>query len=174
MRKILNQIWKFTSYLFNKKTELNDIGFKDFSLGKLVVYIHSKRTFSEQIWVPLFNLKPLHAIDRENAIKATNDRVSILKNEKVALINKQRISKKTLNDYLPSVSGIKVVQESESSYISFEGNGRVVALQQAFKESDSLFLEVECYSFKNQQKILKRVNRVHRLNGLSRNYCAPK
>ncbi len=116
--------------------------------------------------VPLFALKQIHAIDRENAIKATRKRVLALEEAKAVLLQKQDITREILAEYLPSVSWIKVVKETNSSYISYEGNGRLAALQKVFSLSDEINVEVEEYFFKNPQKILRRVSGVRRLNGL--------
>ncbi len=66
------------------------------------------------------------------------------------------LTKEVLAEYLPSVSGIKVVKNSDNYYISYEGNGRLVAMQKVFSPSDSINVEVEEYYFKNPVKILRR------------------
>jgi hypothetical protein len=71
-----------------------------------------------------------------------------------------------LGRYLPSVSWIKVVRESEDAYLAFEGNGRLAAMQTVFTPADGLLVEAELYRFKNPRKIIRRLNRVRRLNGL--------
>ena len=116
--------------------------------------------------MPLFNLKQIHAIDRESAIASTNRRVVILKEVKDKLLAKKELTRDVLSEHLPSVSGIKAVKESEQNYISYEGNGRLVALQTVFKASDDIYVEIEEYYFKNPSKIIRRMNRVRELNCL--------
>jgi hypothetical protein len=67
---------------------------------------------------------------------------------------------------MPSISWIKVVRENDDSYIAYEGNGRLIAMQNAFAPSEKILIEVEEYHFKNSKKIIRRMNRVRRLNGL--------
>jgi hypothetical protein len=85
---------------------------------------------------------------------------------KEELLGHGQISCELLAQYLPSVSWIKVVHEKEGSYLAFEGNGRVAAMQQVFSPEENLAVEVEQYHFRNPRKIIKRLNRVRRLNGL--------
>lgn len=51
-------------------------------------------------------------------------------------------------------------------YLAFEGNGRIAAMQKVFTPSDGIEVEVEQYHFRNTRKIVRRLNRVRRLNGL--------
>jgi len=64
---MLNQIKKFTRYLLGKTSELKELDSKDALLAKTVLDIHRKRTHSQFVLVPLFALKQIHAIDRDNA-----------------------------------------------------------------------------------------------------------
>jgi hypothetical protein len=163
---MFNKIRKFIPYLFGKKSELKDLESKDVLLAKIVLDIHRKRTHSTNIQVPLFNIKQIHAIDRENAIDATEKRIQIITNVKEELLQQKIITKDLLNKVLPSVSGIKVVKETDQSYIAYEGNGRLVALQKVFKPTDGISIEVEEYHFKNSKKILRRIQKVRKLNKL--------
>ena len=67
---------------------------------------------------------------------------------------------------LPSVSWIKVVEAEPGTYLAFEGNGRIEALQAVFGPDDGIAVEVEAYRFRNPRKIVRRLTRVRRLNGL--------
>ncbi len=163
---MFKKIIQFIKYLAGKTSELGDLETKDALLAKTVLSIHRKRAHSEILLVPLFSLKQIHAIDRENAIKATEERVKQLQKVKISLLEKKDLTQEVLADYLPSVSGIKVVKDTESSYISYEGNGRLVAMQKVFSPDDGINVEVEEYHFKNPEKILKLMARVRKLNGL--------
>jgi len=149
-----------------KKSEVKDLEPKDILLAKTVLDIHRMRTHTSLALVPLFDVKQIHAIDRENAIQSTEKRIKILLESKEQLIRQKSITKDFLNRYLPSVSGIKVVKESERSYIAYEGNGRLAALQKVFAPSDDIFIEVEEYHFQKSKKILRRMNRVRKYNKL--------
>ena len=163
---MLKRIKKLFNYLFDKRSELRDLDTKDALLAKVVLDIHRKRTHSDFVLVPLFSIKQIHAIDRDSAIASTGKRTRILLAARENLLAKREITRDMLAEYLPSVSGIKVVRHTDGSYIAYEGNGRLVALQTAFTAEDNLVIEVEEYHFKNTQKILRRMNRVRRLNGL--------
>ncbi len=89
---MLNKITTFIKYLLGKSSELKDLETKDALLAKVVLDIHRKRTHSEFISVPLFALKQIHAIDRENAVAATNQRVDKLERAKQELLQYQHLS----------------------------------------------------------------------------------
>ncbi len=163
---MFNRIKKVVGYLLDKKSEIVDLEVKDALLAKLVIDIHRMRVSTSYIQLPLFCLKQIHAIDRENAIEATQSRVEILRAQAKDILEKKIVTKEMLGECLPSVSGIKVVKESESSYIAFEGNGRLVALQEVFQETDGIEVVVEEYRFKSPGKILRRIRRVRRYNNL--------
>ena len=162
---MLSKFFEFIKYLLGKTSELGELEAKDAFLGKTVVDIHLKRTHSEFKMVPLFNLKQIHAIDRDNAIQATEKRVEKLLSAKDRLLDKKQITREVLAEYLPSVSWIKVVKQDDDSYISYEGNGRLVALQKVFSPADEINIEVEEYYFKNPKVILRQMLKVRRLNG---------
>lgn len=163
---MFNKIAKLIHYIIGKRSELSDLETKDALLTKTVLDIHRKRTHSTFTTVPLFKLKQIHAIDRENAILATEQRVKIIKKSKERLLQQKHLSKDALNKVLPSVSGIKVVKESDHAYIAFEGNGRLVALQKVFTPADNITVDVELYHFTHTAKILRRINRVRKHNKL--------
>jgi hypothetical protein len=58
------------------------------------------------------------------------------------------------------------VENTPGEYLSFEGNGRIAALQMVFDPGEALEVEVELYRFKNKVSVLRRLNRVRRMNGL--------
>jgi hypothetical protein len=64
------------------------------------------------------------------------------------------------------MSWIKTVRESDRSYLAYEGNGRLAALHDVFGREADLEVEVELYLFRNSRKILRRLNRLRRINGL--------
>lgn len=151
-------------YLDDKKSELKDLRFRDALLAKAVTDIHRYTDKTEMKYVALDSITPIHCIDREGAINKVNERVAILAEHKGELIQIGKLNKASLLEYLPSVSGIKVIKDKDGSYISFEGNGRVEAFKQVFNEDDAIQLEVEEYLLTDYDKILRRVDRVRRRN----------
>ena len=151
-------------YLDNKKSELKDLRFRDVLLGKAVADIHRYSEQTEMKYVPLFSITPIHCIDRESAIEKVNERASTLAKHKQELIKLGKLNKDNLLEYLPSVSGIKVISDQAGNYISFEGNGRIEAFKQVFDKNDAIQLEVEEYLLSDYEKILRRVDRVRERN----------
>ena len=162
---MINQVKKFFSYLWAKKSELSDMDEKDALLAKAVVDIHRRRSHSTMEFVPLYKLFPIHPINREAALANTRKRAEILEQAKEDLIARQRLDSGILIKYIPSVSGIKVVQIDENKYVAYEGNGRLFALQEVFEAHDGIELEVEVYHFNDSRKMIRRINRVRKLHG---------
>lgn len=108
----------FVDYLFGKRSEVKDMSAKDAMLAKVILDIHRKRERTELIRVPLFSLKQIHRLDRDNAMESLNNRIASLQNDRQAIKDIRSSSCEELNRFLPSVSAIKVVQESEDSYIA--------------------------------------------------------
>ena len=149
-------------YLYNKRSEFTQLRYKDLLLSKTVLDIHRKRSHSSRQWVKLQQLQPIHAIDRPQAQLQLNKRCQQLQQHKTAISKQQKLSRACLMRYLPSVSGFKVVKIGQH-YIAFEGNGRRLALQQIFADSEQpLFIEVQCYHFRHSKKIHRRLKRVRK------------
>lgn len=163
---MFSPVRRLLSYLAGKRSELEDLGYRDIVMAKAVLDIHRKRTHKERTTVPLSALHPIHTLDRENAIQATARRVETLRAHQEALHAAGTLTFELLAEHLPSVSWIKVVEENPSVYLAFEGNGRLAALQEVFTPADEMLIEVELYRFKRPQTIVRRLNRVRELNGL--------
>lgn len=160
------QVRKLFNYLLGKSSELSELNVKDVLLAKVIFDIHRKRTHTSFHPVPLKSLQPIHAIDRETSIQSARQRTEALLKIQNLIYQKGCITRDILAEHLPSVSWIKVVKENETSYIAYEGNGRILAMKNAFTPAGNLQVEVEEYHFKNPKKILRRMNRVRKLNGL--------
>jgi hypothetical protein len=163
---LLTEARKLVRYLLGKQSELEHLDVKDIVMAKAILDIHRTRSHKEIISVPLFALQQIHLLDRENAIEATRRRVEVLQSHKEELLRMGNLSCDLLANYLPSVSWIKVVKEAPDSYLAFEGNGRIAAMQAVFTPDDGLLVEVVEYVFRNPRKIIRRLDRVRRLNGL--------
>ncbi len=163
---LLTETKKLLRYLAGKRSELEDLDVKDVVLAKAVLDIHRKRTHKRIVSVPLFSLFQIHTLDRDNAMEATQRRIETLEAHKDVLLEAETLSCEVLARYLPSVSWIKVVRETPDVFLAFEGNGRIAAMQSVFAPEDGLWVEVEEYVFRDATKILRRLNRVRRLNGL--------
>lgn len=166
MKGIIDKILEFFRYLLGKRSELRDLEFKDVLLAKVILDIHRKRTATRFIEAPLYALKPVHPIDRESSLATTEERAAALREHRDDILAGGVASREVLATYIPSVSWIKVVRMSDDEFIAYEGNGRIVAMQRVFESCDGLLVEVEEYVFRNPKKIIRRLDRVRRLNGL--------
>jgi hypothetical protein len=163
---IVVEIRKFLSYLAGKKSEVQELKLKDVVMAKSILDIHRKRTHKELTTVTLFSIRQIHLLDRENARQATQQRIETLQASKEELLATGTITCDKLTQLMPSVSWIKVVQDRPGGYLAFEGNSRLAAMQEVFAPSDGMKVEVEQYHFRNSRKLVRRLNRVRRLNGL--------
>lgn len=166
MKQHIVWLQKLSRYLWGKRAELKEMSEADVLLAKVVLAIHRKRIRSEFITASLFDLCQIHPINRQNSRQATTKRMAVLQEHKEELLDFGILNQETLQTYLPSVSAIKVVRNNDGTYIAFEGNGRLVALQNVFSLHDKMEIEVEEYLFKDSSKIIKRMNRVRNLHGL--------
>jgi len=162
MRATLSTWWR---YLLGKRSELAQMDYKDAYMAKVVLDIHRKRRDKRIVLVPLSRLEPIHRIDRENALEATRKRVEALRAHRETLLATRRLDGPTLQAVMPSVSQIKVVQDGER-WLAFEGNGRLYAMREVFSAQDEMAVEVEEYRFDDARSILRRLNRVRKLNRL--------
>jgi len=155
----------FFRYLIAKKSEVKDFQFKDLLLAKTVIDIHRHKIDTRLQYVELDRLVSIHAIDRKNAIKSLQQRCRQLKKNRTDIVKAGDISKQQILDYMPSISGIKVVKVG-NTWVAFEGNGRLEAFKSVFKHVNNIRLEVEVFVVDAQAKICRRVRRVQRYNRL--------
>ncbi len=164
--RIASEARKLVHYLLGKRSELEDLDLSDVMMAKAILDIHRKKTRKDVVRVPLFALHQIHTLDRENAIAATRRRIEVLREHRRELVEAGTITLDVLARVLPSVSWIKVVEAEPDTYLAFEGNGRIEALQAVFGPEDGIAVEVEAYRVRHAKRILRRLNRVRRLNGL--------
>jgi hypothetical protein len=162
----LTEARKLLRYLLGKKSEFEDLDLKDIVMAKAILDIHRTRSAKEILGVPLFDLRQIHLLERKNAIAATRQRVETLQAHKQELLGFRTLTCDTLARVLPSVSWIKAVRKSEHEFLAFEGNGRIAAMQTVFEPDDEMFVEIEEYRFRNPTRIIRRLDRVRRMNGL--------
>lgn len=162
MRATLSKWWH---YLLGKRSEVAQMDYKDAYLAKVVLDIHRKRSGKRVVRVPLARLEPIHRIDRDNAMRATRERVDALRPHRDALLATKLLDGEALHAIVPSVSCIKVVQDGER-WLAFEGNGRLYAMREVFAPEDGMQVEVEEYVFDDARSIRRRMQRVRALNRL--------
>lgn len=163
---VIHNLRKLGAYLVGKSDEVQDLDLKDLLMAKVILDIHRTRTRKELVFVPLGFLKPIHTLDRPNAIRSTEARVEALRPHREHLLAAGRLTCTDLAEVLPSVSWIKTVRENDESYLTYEGNGRLAALHAVFGPGTELEVEAELYHFLRPKKIIRRLNRLRRMNGL--------
>lgn len=163
---MIRNLRKLGAYVLGKRDELQDLDLTDILMAKVILDIHRTRLRKEFVFLPLAHLHPIHQLDRPNAIQATEARVRALEPHRDRFLAAGRMARADLAEVLPSVSWIKVVEESEQSFLAYEGNGRLAALHGVFGRDAVLIVEVELYHFRKSKKIVRRLNRLRRLNGL--------
>lgn len=164
MFKMLKKLW---NYLLSKRKEVKDLDKKDIFLAKFMIDAGRNRKSSEFLMVRLNDIDKIHIIDRENAIAKLNERISILEENKTEIKERKSIDREFLGKYLPSISWIKVIKRKNSTYIAFEGNGRLEAFKKVFDKEENLNIEVEVYTFRSYKKMLRRAERVRKYNGIT-------
>lgn len=164
--RIASEVRKLVHYLLGKRSELEALDLSDVVMAKAILDIHRKKIRKDVVRVPLFSLHQIHTLDRDNAIAATRRRIEVLQAHRQELLLARALTFDVLGRVLPSVSWIKVVEAEPDVYLAFEGNGRIEALQAVFGPDDGIVVEVEAYRFRSPRKIVRRLDRVRRLNGL--------
>ena len=156
----------FFKYLFSKRSEIQDLDFRDALLAQANARIYRTRTHKTIEIVSLKYLKFIHSLERENAKSVLTQRIKILADNKENILMNNEIKMSVLNKHIPSVSFIKVIEANSMNYLAFEGNGRIAALKEVFGDSTDICVEVERYHFKNKKSIVRKLNRLRKLNGL--------
>lgn len=162
----MGQLARFWSYLVGKRSEVQEMDLKDVLMARAILDIHRHKTAKEVVALPLESLRPIHRLDRETAQAAVAARAATLAEHRDELMERGVLDQEALARHLPSVSWIKVVAAGDGSYLTFEGNGRLEAMRQVFSPGDRIRVEVELYHVRAPRTILRRLDRVRRLNGL--------
>ena len=162
---MIHTIRKWWHYLLGKRGELAALDHKDAYMAKVIMDIHRKRSGKRLIRVALAQLEPIHRIDRESALRTTQQRAESLRAHRDALLTTKLLDSEALQSIIPSVSQIKVVQDG-NRWLAFEGNGRLYAMHEVFNAEDGMQVEVEEYLFDNPRSLQRRLRRVRKLNRL--------
>ena len=158
-------IRKWWHYLLGKRGELAALDHKDAYMAKVIMDIHRKRSGKRLIRVALAQLEPIHRIDRESALRTTQQRAESLRAHRDALLTTKLLDSEALQSIIPSVSQIKVVPDG-NRWLAFEGNGRLYAMHEVFNAEDGMQVEVEEYLFDDPRSLQRRLRRVRKLNRL--------
>lgn len=110
--------------------------------------------------IPLTLLKPIHPITRGAALEKLEKRTKALQQLPQASDSHVHLDEVTLNTIMPSKNSMRAIRADNGDSVVFDGNGRLVAIQQAFAEKQQyVMVEVEMHysNSKLLQKTLKKV-----------------
>lgn len=153
-------------YFWGKRDELAALDWKDAELARIVLRIHRHRRSVDWQFVPLGAIAPIHPINRPTALAAAEERAARIRLHADALREEGRIGRERLQEVLPSVSAIKLVQVEQARFVSYEGNGRLAALGEVFADTPDLLVECELYDIGHAPRLLRRIARLRAAHGL--------
>lgn len=154
-------------YLWGKRDEVAALDWKDAELARIVLRIHRHRRSVDWRFVPIGDIAPVHPINRPTALAAAEERAARIRPIADALRSEARIGRDRLQDVLPSVSAIKLVEIVPGRFVSFEGNGRLAALRSVFPDATALQIECEVYDIAHAGRLLRRIERLRHAHGLT-------
>lgn len=155
------------NWLYGKKDEVGEMDHRDVFMGHIVSELLLTSTHNDFAFVQLYQLKPIHPVDnRENTIKATQERAKKIVQYKDRLLRSQKMTKEDLAEILPSATYIRAIQDTDGSYATFEGNGRIAALKQVFSPEDNLEIEVDVYHPKKIKRTQKKLAKLRKMYGM--------
>lgn len=157
----------FLRYLRGKRYELRYLNASDLwtYFTVTLLYWHTERT--ECRLVPLDTIKPLHPIMRSAAIDLLEDRAKSLMAHRRDIIETGRVNRVIQDACMPSVSPINVVAEDPSSYIAFEGNGRLEAIRRVVAGIPAVLVEVVVYHPTNHEACVRRMRYIRTRYGMA-------
>lgn len=150
------------AFYWSKLKELQDLNRSTPYAVILRGLIQSTTTEVERVLIPLRSLKPIHLIDREEASRKLQERIAVLRQVPVRG-PKLVLTSDLLEQCLPSKNAIRVIQADTGEFVVFDGNGRFMAIKEAFdNEMTEVEVEVEVYrsNSKALQAVLKRLREV--------------
>jgi hypothetical protein len=157
----------FLRYLRGKRYELQYLDANDlwtyFTVTSL--YWHTKRT--ECRLLPLDTIKLLHPIVRSTTVDLLEDRTKSLTAHRRDIIETGRVDRVLQDACMPSVSPINVVAEDPSTYIAFEGNGRLEAIRRVVAGISGVLVEVVVYHPTNHESCVGRLRHLRNRNGMA-------
>ena len=160
-----------------KLPEIAELDLSDLLMAKTIADIRALHDKMEHVFVDHRTLLAIHPIDRDTAKEKCNARAAaaeaalpLLRDMGMRLSEELIQTNDTLSPFR-SVTGFQVISLGEGcGYVTFEGNGRRAALQQAFGTNEAVLVEVRLFSFEHQstrETIIRRVNRVRRWKGVT-------
>lgn len=117
------------------------------------------------IQVKLSDIKQGHLVDRPEALKKLNLRKQALENARSEILGKGVVTAEFLDAKLSSRGGIQVLPYRDKFFV-IDGNGRLVALAETFKNNPDLLIEVTFIDVKNTKKFDKWIDQLREIRDL--------
>lgn len=154
-------------YFWGKRDEVAALDWKDAELARIVLRIHRHRRAVDWRFVSMAAIAPIHPINRPTALASAEERAARIRPIADALRVEARIGRDRLQEVLPSVSAIKLVEVAPGRYVSFEGNGRLAALRSVFANTNAMDIECELYDIAHAGRLLHRIERLRLAHGFA-------
>lgn len=164
---ILDEVKRISHWLWSKRSEVAQMDYRDAFMAHLVLEIIQTSVNNDFNYASLYELHPIHPVDnRENTIKATNERAKKIQKSAERLLGEQKVSKESLAQVLPSTTYIRAIPDGNNGYYTFEGNGRVAALKQVFIPEDNISIELDVYHPKKLKQSQRKVRKLRKMFGM--------
>lgn len=170
---------KFVTWAWDKKSEVFGLANSNvMEMGSIISLIHKrvgqKRARRVKKILPLSELVPIHPVDVMNAIRKTGARARAavaareILEEHNSTLTQELVKNEPKLKIFQSINVFYVLNLGpQEGYVTFEGNGRSVALRWAFPESDpfrkKLQVEVEDFIFEKESDRLEVLERIKKL-----------
>ncbi len=169
VKQLQSELTRLWNWCFSKKDEVFELSYKDAFMAHIVLEIMTNPSNQEFVYAPLNDLHSIHPVDnRENTIEATKKRTAIVEKEKTRLLALKQINKETIAEILPSATYIRAVKNGENGYYTFEGNGRVAALQNVLSSSDGITIELDLFTPRKPRRVLRYIRKLRKLHGMKK------
>ena len=126
------------------------------TLRALIMQTTFKRVITP---VPLRELHLIHEITHQESQQKLLDRIDALQKMK-APDGKFILTTELMSEHLPSKNLLRAIISHDGEYVVFDGNGRLVAIREAFSHRvDDLMVEVEVFHSNSRlmQKVLEKL-----------------
>lgn len=144
------QPFRFTTYFIDKLSDISYIDTNLISQAKLRMKILLESSKTENIeHIPLDDLHLIHPINSPSATKKLAERADMLHLNWDAIVAEGSLSIKLQQMIIPSKAPIRVYETQRHGYVVFDGNGRLAAIQAAFRLFPSMPVEVIAFRSNN-------------------------
>jgi hypothetical protein len=128
------------------------------------VYLGKPEVQVKRVSVSL--LKPVHTLNESSSSKSQS-RSNALKPHQEEVFAQGFISPAQMAAWIPSVTPIRAVEDTDGTFLLIEGTGRVQAIKEAFAEIPNLEVEIEIYKTSDPDLTLRKLHEDRARYGVS-------